>query len=269
MLTLTCCFLKQENLLKIVFLHIQVCKQPKLLISLGGQGGGGKETRENRKERKEYGRQERNWAGGIPVGFLKGREVGEIAGSNSIVLNIRSRKRAKKRKPRKKGREPGLQGKGVWRFEPRPSPLNYLKIYIILQFATFKWSAYTKRIQTLHWPIRQSQMDFARALLFFCSLLTPAALCTVATSQNVPTQPNKTPNAGSSSTGCGNVHINNYCPAPDEEILVQLLKIRTQLADIQQKVDSLAGNNSKSGRWNRSKVAIIHTATGNAYFYTA
>ena len=41
MLTLTCCFLKQENLLKIVFLHIQVCKQPKLLISLGGQGGGG------------------------------------------------------------------------------------------------------------------------------------------------------------------------------------------------------------------------------------
>ena len=60
MLTLTCCFLKQENLLKIVFLHIQVCKQPKLLISLGGQGGGGKETRENRKERKEYGRQERN-----------------------------------------------------------------------------------------------------------------------------------------------------------------------------------------------------------------
>lgn len=269
MLTLTCCFLKQENLLKIVFLHIQVCKQPKLLISLGGQGGGGKETRENRKERKEYGRQERNWAGGILVGFLKRREVGEIAGNNSIVLNNRSRKRAKKRKPRKKGREPGLQGKGVWRFEPRPSPLNYLKIYIILQFAAFKWSTYTKRIQTLHWPIPQSQMDFARALLFFCSLLTPAALCTVATSQNVPTQPNKTSNAGSSSTGCGNVHVNNYCPAPDEEILAQLLKIRTQLADIQQKVDSLAGNNSKSGRWNRSKVAIIHTATGNAYFYTA
>ena len=59
MLTLTCCFLKQENLLNIVFLHIQVYKQPKLLISLGGQGGGGKETRENRKERKGYGRQER------------------------------------------------------------------------------------------------------------------------------------------------------------------------------------------------------------------
>ena len=39
MLTLSRCFLKQENLLKIVFLHIQVCKQPKLLISLGGQGG--------------------------------------------------------------------------------------------------------------------------------------------------------------------------------------------------------------------------------------
>lgn len=246
MLTLTCCFLKQENLLKIVFLHIQVYKQPKLLISLGGRGGKG--TRENRKERKGYGRQERNWY--------------------SIVLNIRSRKRAKKRKPRKKGREPGWQGKGVWRFEPRPSPLNYLKINIVLQFAAFKWNAYTKRIQTLHWPIRQSQMDFARALLFFCSLLTPAALCTVATSQNVPTQPNKTPNAGSSSTGCGNVHVNNYCPAPDKEILAQLLKIRTQLADIQQKVDSLAENNSKSGRWNRNKVAIIHTVTGNAYFYT-
>ena len=81
-------------------------------------------------------------------------------------------------------------------------------------------------------------MDFARALLFFCGLLTPAALCTVATSQNVPTQPNKTPNAGSSSTGCGNVYLNNYCSAPDD----------IQLADIQQKVDSLAGNNSKSGR---------------------
>ena len=39
MLTLSRCFLKQENLLKIVFLHIQVYKQPKLLISLGGQGG--------------------------------------------------------------------------------------------------------------------------------------------------------------------------------------------------------------------------------------
>ena len=140
-----------------------------------------------------------------------------------------------------------MQGKGVWRFEPRPSPLNYLKINIVLQFAAFKSNAYTKRIQALHRPILQSQMDFARALLFFCSLLTPAALCTVATSQNVPTQPNKTPNAGSSSTGCGNVHVNNYCPAPDKEILAQLLKIRSQLADIQQKVDSLAGNNSKSG----------------------
>lgn len=58
MLILTCCFLKQENLLKIVFLHIQVYKQPKLLISLGGRGGE-KGTRENRKERKGYGRQER------------------------------------------------------------------------------------------------------------------------------------------------------------------------------------------------------------------
>ena len=43
-----------------------------------------------------------------------------MAGNNSIVLNIRSRKRAKKRKPRKKGRELGLQGKGVWRFDPPP-----------------------------------------------------------------------------------------------------------------------------------------------------
>lgn len=59
MLILTCCFLKQENLLKIVFLHFQVYKQPKLLISLGGRGGGGEGTRENRKERKGYGRQER------------------------------------------------------------------------------------------------------------------------------------------------------------------------------------------------------------------
>ena len=75
-----------------------------------------------------------------------------MAGNNSIVLNIRSRKRAKKRKPRKKGRELGLQGKGVWRFDPPPPPhpLNYLKINIVLQFAAFKWSAYTKRIQTLH-----------------------------------------------------------------------------------------------------------------------
>lgn len=109
-------------------------------------------------------------------------------------------------------------------------------------------------------------MDFARALLFFCSLLTPAALCTVATSQNVPTQPNKTPNAGSSSTGCGNVYLNNYCPAPDEEILAQLLKIRTQLADIQQKVDSLAGNNSKSVKKNCAE--LYKSGQRNSGVYT-
>ena len=56
MLTLTCCFLKQENLLKIVFLHIQVYKQPKLLISLGGRGRGREPGRIGRSGRGTGGR---------------------------------------------------------------------------------------------------------------------------------------------------------------------------------------------------------------------
>ena len=64
MLTLTCCFLNQENLLKIVFLHIQVYKQPKLLISLGGQGGRGggrKPGRIGRSGRGTGGRRGKSW----------------------------------------------------------------------------------------------------------------------------------------------------------------------------------------------------------------
>ena len=61
MLILTCCFLKQENLLKIVFLHIQVYKQPKLLISLGGRGGGRDPGRIGRSGRGTGGRRGKSW----------------------------------------------------------------------------------------------------------------------------------------------------------------------------------------------------------------
>ena len=60
MLTLSCCFLKQENLLKIVFLHIQVYKQPKLLISLEGQGGR-EPGRIGRSGRGTGGRRGKSW----------------------------------------------------------------------------------------------------------------------------------------------------------------------------------------------------------------
>lgn len=65
-------FLSKINLLKIVFRHIQVCKQPQLLISLGGQGGR-EPGRIGRSGRGTGGRRGKSWR--YTVGFLQGREV--------------------------------------------------------------------------------------------------------------------------------------------------------------------------------------------------
>ena len=102
-------------------------------------------------------------------------------------------------------------------------------------------------------------MHFVKAI-FSCILLFQAALCTVPLPTKTPSQQKQVTSGGSSSTGCGNVHVNNYCSGPDEEIKAQLLKIRTQLADIQQKVDSLTGNNSNSGKYNRINAFFWQTS---------
>ena len=102
-------------------------------------------------------------------------------------------------------------------------------------------------------------MHFVKAI-FSCILLFQAAFCTVPLPTKTPPQQKQVTSGGSSSTGCGNVHVNNYCSGPDEEIKAQLLKIRTQLADIQQKVDSLTGNNSKSGKYNRINAFFWETS---------
>ena len=93
-------------------------------------------------------------------------------------------------------------------------------------------------------------MPFVKAI-FSCILLFQVAFCTVPLPTKAQPQPKQVKSGESSSTGCGNVHFNNYCSGPDKEIKAQLLKIRTQLADIQQKVDSLTGSNSNSGKYNR------------------
>ena len=81
----------------------------------GGDRGAG--ARENRG-REGYGRREKK---GREVGAPKGREAGEIGENYATFIIFRNRKRAKGRKPRKKGREPGLQGTGGGRFGP-PCP---------------------------------------------------------------------------------------------------------------------------------------------------
>ena len=102
-------------------------------------------------------------------------------------------------------------------------------------------------------------MPFVKAI-FSCILLCQAAFCTVPLPTKAQPQPKQVKSGESSSTGCGNVHFNNYCSGPDKEIKAQLLKIRTQLADIQQKVDSLTGSNSSSGKYNRINAFFRETS---------
>ena len=102
-------------------------------------------------------------------------------------------------------------------------------------------------------------MPFVKAI-FSCILLFQAAFCTVPLPTKAQPQQKQVKSGGSSSTGCGNVHFNNYCSGPDKEIKAQLLKIQTQLADIQQKVDSLTGSNSSSGKYNRMSAFFWETS---------
>lgn len=96
--------------------------------------------------------------------------------------------------------------------------------------------------------------------IFSCILFFQAAFCTVPLPTKAPPQQKQVMSGVSSSTGCGNVHFNNYCSGPDKEIKAQLLEIRTQLADIQQKVDSLTGSNSNSGKYNRINAFFRETS---------
>ena len=73
-----------------------------------------------------------------------------------------------------------------------------------------------------------------------------AASVTNASNEVTPQTANKTP----SGSAYNNVRFNNYYSGPDKEIKAELLKIGSQLTDMQKKIDTLTGKNGskKSGR---------------------
>ena len=91
-------------------------------------------------------------------------------------------------------------------------------------------------------------MIFLSATL--CVLLFQAAYAasvTNASNKVTQSQAKKTPSA----SAYNNVHFNNYYSGPDKEIKAELLKIGSQLTDMQKKIDILTKKKApkKSGRY--------------------